>query len=51
MAGRGRKVTFHGAYGSKTKARRKEHQLKHSYIRKTTIRHHTRWLVLKRRGK
>ena len=34
-AKRGRKVTFHGAFGSKAEAKKKESETPHSYIRKS----------------
>lgn len=50
MAGSGHKVRFHGAFGSKAKARRKEKLVKHSYIeRKRFKRLGLRYLVLTRR--
>jgi hypothetical protein len=47
----GRKVIFHGAFGSKAKARSKEQAGAGRYIRKTRIRGRTRFLVLSRRGR
>jgi len=46
MAGRGRRVTFHGAFASKAAAKRKERRV-HGYIRTASIRGHRRYLVLK----
>jgi hypothetical protein len=46
MAGRGRTVTFHGAFKSKVRAKRKERRV-HGYIRRARIKGHTRYLVLK----
>jgi len=46
MAGRGRKVTFHGAYGTKAKAKRKERRV-HGYIVRRRIRGSVRYIVLK----
>jgi len=51
MAKRGRKVTFHGAFSSKAKAKRKEHISVGAYIRRVKIKGHVRWLVLTRRGR
>ena len=50
MAKRGRRVTFHGAFGSKTKAKRKEHSVG-GYIRRAKIKGRMRYLVLTRRGR
>ncbi len=51
MAGRGRRVMFHGAFGTKAKARRKERRVKHGYIRRIKVRGHVRYAVLTRRKK
>lgn len=51
MSKRGRKVTFHGAFGTKAKAKRKEHSRKHAYIRRIKIKGDTRWVVMTRRGR
>jgi hypothetical protein len=48
MAHRGRKVTFHGAFGTKVKAKRKERAVG-GYIRRARIRGEIRYLVLTRR--
>jgi len=48
VAGRGRKVKFHGAFGSKAAARRKERSVG-GYIRAAMIKGHRRYLVLTRR--
>lgn len=47
MAGRGRKFTFHGAYGSKAAAVREERAVG-GFIRPTMIRGHRRYMVLTR---
>lgn len=49
MAKRGRKVTFHGAFGSKSAAKKKEKAVG-GYIRPATIHGHRRYLVLTRKG-
>lgn len=49
MAGKGRKFTFHGAFGSKAKAEAKEKKLKRAFIRRIKVRGQTRFLVLQRR--
>jgi hypothetical protein len=49
MAKRGRRVTFHGAFGTKSAAKRKERTVTRGYVRKTTIKGRTRYLVLTRR--
>jgi len=49
MAKRGRKVVFHGAFKTKARAVKKEHQLKHAYVRKAKVGKQTRYLVLTRR--
>lgn len=51
MAKRGRKVVFHGAFKTKAKAVRKEGRVARSYIRKTRIKGHTRYMVLTRRSR
>lgn len=48
MSGRGRKVRFHGAFGSKAKAVRKERRVR-GFIRKARIKGHTRYMVLTRK--
>ena len=50
MAGKGRKVTFHGAFKSKEDAVRKERSVKGSYIEEITVRGHKRYAVISRRG-
>ena len=49
MAKKGRKVIFHGAFGTKAGARRKESAGSGRYIRKSRIRGRVRYLVLERR--
>ena len=55
MAGRGRIFSFHGSFGTKARAVRKEKQLKrrgHSvFIRKVKIKGRPRWSVLSRRAR
>lgn len=50
MAKRGTKFTFHGAYGTKAKAVRKEKRVG-GFIRRTRIKGNIRYLVLTRKGK
>lgn len=45
MAKRGRKVTFHGAFASKSRARRKERSV-NGFILKRKIRRKTRYIVV-----
>lgn len=49
MAKRGRKVTFHGAFKSKDKARAKERRVG-GFIREITVRGSRRFVVMTRRG-
>lgn len=50
MAKRGRRVTFHGAYGTKAAAARKHKRLPRSYVRRVRMEGRgTRYLVLTRR--
>jgi hypothetical protein len=44
-----KKVTFHGAFATKTKAKKKERRVKGAFIRKVTIKRRTRYLVMTRR--
>lgn len=48
MAHKGRKFTFHGAFGSKAKAKRHEHSAHciGCFIQKRKIKKQTRYLVL-----
>jgi hypothetical protein len=47
---RGRKVAFHGAFGSKKEARAKERRTPHAYIRKKRFKKRgVRYMVLTRR--
>jgi len=46
MAGRGKRFTFHGAFVTKAKARRKEKSVG-GFIRRTKIKGSVRYLVLK----
>jgi hypothetical protein len=48
--GRGRKVTFHGAFGTRAKANRKHKRVRGSYVQRKRMRGGTRYLVLKRKG-
>ncbi len=50
MAKRGRKVIFHGAFGSKENAKRKERAGSKRFIRTVTIKGHRRYLVLSKKG-
>jgi len=45
MAKKGRKFTFHGAFGTKAAARAKERKVK-GFIKSALIRGKRRWLVL-----
>ena len=47
MAKRGRRFTFHGAFGSKEKARKKERAV-HGFIKRIKIRGDTRYVVMTR---
>lgn len=49
MAGKGRKVLFHGSFGTKQKAKRKERTVANGYIRRVTVRRKIRYAVLSRR--
>jgi hypothetical protein len=50
MAKRGRMVEFHGAFGTKAKAKQKERQVKGSYVQRVRMkRQGVRYLVLTRR--
>lgn len=49
MAGRGREVGFHGAFGTKARAREKERRVRNAYIQRVKIKGNTRYLVLTRR--
>src|SRR5262245_56307187 len=46
--GKGRRFKFHGAFGSKAAAVRKERRVKHAFIRPTNIKGHRRYMVLTR---
>jgi len=46
MAGKGRLYKFHGAFGSKRKAQRKESARRGSFIKPVSIRGSRRWLVM-----
>lgn len=50
MAKTGRKFKFHGAFGTKAKAKRKEHAVG-GFIRRTVIHGHARWIVMTRKGR
>jgi len=47
MAFRGKRYTFHGAFGSKAKAERRERARKNSFIRKYRIHGSTRYVVMR----
>lgn len=49
MAKRGRKVTFHGAFGSKEKARTKEQRTPGAFVREIKVRGSRRWVVMTER--
>ena len=49
-AGVGRRVKFHGAYGTKARARAKEKRTPGSYIERIRVRGQTRYAVLTRRS-
>lgn len=46
---KGRKVTFHGAFATKTKAKKKERRVRGAFIRKVKIKRKTRYLVMTRK--
>ena len=49
-AGRGRRFTFHGAFGTKAKAAAKERsEGKGAFIRRVTIRGRRRYVVMKKK--
>ncbi len=50
MSKRGKKVVFHGAYGTKAKAVRKERQVG-GFIRRVTVRGRRRYVVMTKKGK
>jgi len=50
MAKRGRRVTFHGAFKSKAKAKAKERRVRGGYVRRIRVRGQTRYSVLSRNG-
>jgi hypothetical protein len=51
MAKRGRRVSFHGAFGTKAKAKAKERRTAHSYVRRVKMKGRgVRYLVLTRKG-
>jgi hypothetical protein len=50
MAKRGKRLVFHGAYGSKMKARRKERAGRKRFILVRVIRGSRRYLVVSRRA-
>jgi hypothetical protein len=50
MAKRGRKFVFHGAFGSKARAKAKEHQGSGRFIRTVTVKGHRRYLVMSKKG-
>lgn len=49
VSGRGREVGFHGAFGTKAKAKQKERRIRGAYITRVKIKGNTRYLVLTRR--
>jgi len=51
MAKRGRKVVFHGAFGTKAEAVRKERSRSGAFIKTVSIRGHRRYVVMTRRGR
>lgn len=52
MSGKGSKVRFHGAFGTKAKAKAKERRVTGAYIERKLMRGGVRYLVLTRkRGK
>jgi hypothetical protein len=51
MAGKGRKVKFHGAFKSKAAAKRRERAGSGRYIEEVTVRGHKRYVVISRRSK
>jgi hypothetical protein len=51
MAGKGRRVVFHGAYSSKAKAQTKERQGRGRFIQVYVIRGRRRYVVMQEREK
>jgi hypothetical protein len=49
MAKRGRKVTFHGAFGTKAKAKQKERAGSDRFIKEVKVRGQKRFVVMSRR--
>lgn len=49
MSKRGRTVTFHGAFGTKAKARAKERGGRGRFIKRVKMRGGTRYVVMSRR--
>lgn len=49
MSGRGRRVTFHGAFKSKEKARQRERRREGAFIKEVSIKGHRRYLVITER--
>lgn len=48
MAGKGRSFVFHGAFASKTNAKKKERKVR-GFVKRIRVRGQTRWVVLTRR--
>ena len=50
MAGRGYSLIFHGGFGTKAKAKRKEEARPGSFILKRKVKGHPRYLVVSENG-
>lgn len=50
MSKQGKRLTFHGAFGTKAKAKAKEHAVG-GFIRRLKIRGSVRYVVMTRKGK
>lgn len=49
MAGKGRRFTFHGAFGSKSKAVEREREIPGAFVKPMKVRGQTRYAVITRR--
>lgn len=47
---RGRRVNFHGAFGTKSRAMRKEASRPGSWIKRVKVRGHVRYVVMSQKG-
>jgi hypothetical protein len=50
MAGKGKKITFHGAFSTKARAVKKERSIG-GFIRAVSIKGRKRYVVMKRKGR